>query len=283
MNFDSENESVDLTGQVALVTGGGRGLGRTFATALAAAGAAVAIVARSADQLAETARNIREAGGQVIPFVADVVDQQAATEIVHQVNQHLGPVDLLVNNAGTITPIGPVSETDADPWWRCMEVNLRGPLIYSRAVLDSMTARGAGRIINIASSAGIRNLPYLSAYAVSKAALIRLTEIMAAETREWGIRLFAIEPGTVRTALAEYALESPEGRKYTPWFGQIFEQGRDVPPDDSARLILLLASGKADQLSGRFMTVFDDLREMIDQIEKIEQEALYTLQLRRLR
>ncbi len=144
-----------------------------------------------------------------------------------------------------------------------------------------MIARRRGRIINVASGAGTASIPYMSAYVTSKAALIRLTDILAIETRDYGISVFAIEPGTVRTAMAEHALESPAGRKWMPWFRKIFEEGRDVPTDVGARFVLLLASGKADALSGRFINVADDLVSMIEQAEEIRRNDLYTLRLRK--
>jgi NAD(P)-dependent dehydrogenase (short-subunit alcohol dehydrogenase family) len=122
-----------------------------------------------------------------------------------------------------------------------------------------MIARGGGRIVNVASGAGTFAIPYLGAYVTSKTALIRLTEILALETAPHGVKVFAIEPGTVRTSMAEYALESEEGRRWMPWFGEIFQRGDDVPPDHAADLVILLASGRVDALSGRFFTIKDDV------------------------
>src|SRR5262249_39565144 len=148
---------------------------------------------------------------------------------------------------------------DPDDWWRCQEVNLRGPLLCSRAVLPGMISRRRGRIINVASGAGTRAIPHLSAYVVSKAALIRLTENLAAEVREQGICVFAIQPGTVRTAMAEEALQSPAGQRWLPWFRDVFAQGLDVSPEPATRLVLYLASGQADALSGRFFDAAGDV------------------------
>src|SRR4029079_9248415 len=134
-----------------------------------------------------------------ISVTVDVTDPGAVERMVREVEESLGSVDLLVNNAGSAGPIGPTWVTDPDDWWRCLEVNLRGPMLCSRAVLPGMIARGRGRIVNVASGAGTQAIPNLSAYGVSKTALIRLTEIVAAEVASSGIVLFAIEPGTVRT------------------------------------------------------------------------------------
>jgi NAD(P)-dependent dehydrogenase (short-subunit alcohol dehydrogenase family) len=271
---------VDLAGQVALVTGGGRGIGRAIASALAAAGAAVAVVARSEGELAEVVARIGEAGGRAAAIPTDVSDARAVAAMARAAEATLGPVDLLVNNAGIPGPIGPMWEVDPDAWWRGLEVNLRGPWLCARAVLPGMIARGRGRIVNVASGAGTIAIPYLSSYVVSKAALIRLTEELALEAGALGIRTFAIEPGTVRTAMAEYALDSEDGRRWMPWFRSIFEQGRDVPAEVAARLVVLLASGRADALSGRFFTVADDVLGLVERAVRGDVADLQTLRLR---
>jgi NAD(P)-dependent dehydrogenase (short-subunit alcohol dehydrogenase family) len=269
----------DLTGQVAIVTGGGRGIGKAIALGVAKAGASVAVVARSEDQLAETVREITELGSRAIAVAADVSDPVAVQEMVVEVEKSLGSVDLLVNNAGLAGPIGPTWETDPDAWWRCLEVNLRGPMLCSRAVLPRMIANGGGRIVNVASGAGTFAIPYLGAYVTSKTALIRFTEILALETSTHRIKVFAIEPGTIRTSMAEHALESEEGRRWLPWFGEIFQRGEDVPPDHAADLVVLLASGRADALSGRFLTINDDV---IGLAERAGDKGLGNLQTLRL-
>jgi NAD(P)-dependent dehydrogenase (short-subunit alcohol dehydrogenase family) len=259
MGLDPETHPPDLGGQVALVTGGGRGIGRAIAEALAAAGAAVAVVARSEGQVAEAVESLRRSGARAVAIPADVSDPASVERMAREVERALGPLDLLVNNAGVAGPLGPIAENDPAEWWRCQEVNLRGPFLCARAVLPGMIARRRGRIVNVASGAGTWAIPYLSAYVVSKTALIRLTEVLAAEVAAHGVSAFAIEPGTVRTAMAEHALQSEGGRRWLPWLGAIFDEGRDVPAAVAARLVLLLASGRADPLSGRFFTVADDV------------------------
>jgi NAD(P)-dependent dehydrogenase (short-subunit alcohol dehydrogenase family) len=270
---------IRLTGQVAIVTGGGRGIGRAIAIGLASAGASVAVVARSEDQIAETFDQIVEAGGWAVAVPADVSDSEAVEWMVREVERALGPVTLLVNNAGLAGPIGPTWEAEPGEWWRCLEVNLRGPMLCSRAVLPGMIARGCGRIINVASGAGTLAIPHLGAYVTSKAALIRLTEVMASETADHGIKTFAIEPGTVRTAMAESVLGSEEGRRWMPWFRDVFEQGRDVQPVNAARLVTWIASGRVDALSGRFFTVADDVLGLADRAVRGELGDEQTLRL----
>lgn len=124
-----------------VVTGGGRGLGRAFARALAAGGAAVAVVARSAADLAETVALVERSGGVAHAFPADVTDAAAIEGCLAEIERRLGPVDLLVNNAGVLGPLGPIAETDIADWWQALDVNLRGPLLCTRAALRGMIAR----------------------------------------------------------------------------------------------------------------------------------------------
>src|SRR5262245_52379516 len=131
-----------LTGQVAIVTGGGRGIGKAIALGLAKAGCSVAVVARAHDQLAETVKQVTQPGSRAISVTADDSDPDAVQKMVLEVEETLGSVDLLVNNAGLAGPIGPTWETAPDDWWRCLEVNLRGPMLCSRAVLPGMITRG---------------------------------------------------------------------------------------------------------------------------------------------
>jgi NAD(P)-dependent dehydrogenase (short-subunit alcohol dehydrogenase family) len=281
MSANSTNEQIDLTGQVAIVTGSGRGIGRAMALALAKAGAAVAAVARTESQLAETVALIEQAGGRTIAYSLDVTDQQAVEQMACEVEQQLGPVDLLVNNAGAPALVGPLWEHDPNEWWRCIEVNLRGPYLCSRAILPGMVTRRSGRIITTASGAGLGPWPYSAAYAIAKCAAIRFSENLAAETRQHGICVFSIHPGFVRTAMTEAAAESPEDEK---WLGGLFQKslaaGRDVPPERAADLVLFLASGKADALSGCFISVRDDVAEMVRRAEEIREGELHTLRLR---
>ena len=270
----------ELKGQIAVVTGSGRGIGRAIALTLATAGAYTAVLARSESEVAKTAATIEEAGGRARAFVADVTDAAAVGTAMVEIERALGPVDLLVNNAATQGPMGPFWETDADEWWRTMAVNLRGPMLCSRAVLPKMLSRHAGRIVNIASSAV--PIAYFSSYVTSKTALIRFTETVANELRPFGVSLFAVGPGTVRTDMSEYALNSPEGRKWLPWFRRIFDEGLDVPIERPAQLVLRLATGQADTLTGRFLSVSDDLNLLVRNVEAIEENHLFSLRVRTL-
>lgn len=268
-----------LKGRVVLVTGGGRGIGREIAQTMAAAGAKVAVIARTIPQIHETVELVRQAGGQAEAFAADVTKSDAIEDAVRTIERTLGPVDVLVNNAGTVKPFGPLGSADLNEWWDGVETNLLGPVVCSRAVLPGMTGRRGGRIINVASGGGTIGTPFFSSYVVSKTALIRLTECIALETRPHGVYMFAISPGTVRTEMSEYSLYSQEGKKWLPWFQRIFDEDIQVPAARAAQLVLTLASGRADALSGRFISVFDDVETLLEHAGEIEQQNLYSLKL----
>jgi NAD(P)-dependent dehydrogenase (short-subunit alcohol dehydrogenase family) len=272
--------AVDLRGQVALVTGGGRGLGRAMAEALAAAGAAVAVLARSADELADTVAGIETRGGKAIALPADVTDRTAVEQAVARTESTLGPLDLLVNNAGILAPIGAFWELDPGAWWRVLEINLLGPVLFTRTALPGMVARGRGRIVNVASGAGARPIAGGTAYCSSKAALFRLTDTLAAETEPHGIRVFALVPGVIRTRMTEWLMDDPDAQSWLPQFKPIFDEGRDDPIERVGQLIVRLASGQADALRGRIVSVRDDFEGLLRDAEAIRRDDRYALRLR---
>src|SRR5579864_1178731 len=258
-----DNGAIDLTGQVALVTGGGRGLGTVIARVLAAAGAAVAVMARSEDELADTVAGIAASGGRAAAVPADVTDRAAVERAVAEAERRLGQVDLLVNNAGRAHALDEVSQVDPEDWWRDVEVNLRGPFLCARAVLPGMLARGRGRIINVTSGVGGLPGPGFSGYVVSKAALMRLTDTLAAEVVGSGVAVFAISPSLVRTPGSTYLLASPVMARWAPGLLKAMKEGRDESPEVLARWVVSLASGRADMLSGRFLsTRLDNLDDL---------------------
>lgn len=247
-------EAIDLTGQVALVTGAGRGTGRAIAVALGDAGASVAICDRSEEEMPTTAKEVRARGGIALAVRADVSDRDDVERMVAEVEAEMGPVDLLVNNAGVFGLIAPLVESGPEEWWRAMEVNVRGLLYCSLAVLRGMVERRHGRIVNLASGLGFVASPGLSSYCVSEAALLRLTESLAVEASEHGVQAFAVVPGLVRTAVAEDGASS-RAPGTAEDLQALFEGGADVPPQRAAGLVVRIASGEADALSGRYIEV----------------------------
>ena len=256
---------------VALVTGGGRGIGRGIGLGLAKQGWEVAVTARSADQLSET---VQLAEGRVIAVPADVSNRTSVKALVRSVEFMLGPVSLLVNNAGTAGPLGPFWESNSEDWWRCQEMNLRGPMLCCRELLPGMIARQAGRIINVVSGAGCRAYPDMSAYVVSKTALVRLSEQLALELKPHGVSVFPIMPGLVRTVMSE------EARHHLPFVQKLFDDGLEVTPDVVAKLVLTLASGAADSLSGRLFSVADNVEEIVSRAAEVHANELHLLRVR---
>lgn len=253
---------------------------------MADAGAAVAVNDVTVDRLDETVARIGDRA-TVLPAAADVSDRAAVERMIGYVEGTLGPIDLLVNNVGIARPFGPLASVDPEEWWRTLEVMLRGSFLCTRYALQSMLPRGHGRIVNIASSAGFGPWPNLSAYAVAKAVLIRLTEQVAVETQDQGIAVFAISPGAVRTAMSEEAATSPEVAVLAPnaaaSFQRVFAAGEDIPAERIGRLVVQLATGGADPLSGALIDIKagDDVDEMVAEAEQIRREDFYRLRLRR--
>ncbi len=274
-----------LTGKVVLVSGGGRGLGRLLARTLAAAGASVGLLARSHDELAAAVAEIEQAGGVAAAAAVDVSDRTTIAAAVSSLRDVLGPADVLINNAGVQGPAGAMWDVNPQEWWRTFEINLGGAAALTSIVLPEMITSGRGRILNVTSHAGVYRWPLLSAYAASKAALVKLTETLAVETRPHGVTVLSVDPGLLPIGLGDPVRgdsadpASPAGRVYG-WVRERLESGHGADPEHAARLILQLAAGRGDRLSGRHLTVNDDLDALLDRIEQIEADDLHTLRLR---
>jgi NAD(P)-dependent dehydrogenase (short-subunit alcohol dehydrogenase family) len=275
-----------LAGSVALVTGAGRGIGRVVAEAFAAAGAAVALVARSADELAETVQSIEATGGNAAATAADVTDRAGLSAAVAGLRRLLGPIDLLVNNAGILGPIAPLWELDVDAWWTTMEVNLRGIVLCCQLVLPEMVGAGHGRIINITSQAGAHRWPLASGYSVSKAAVIKLTENLALETRRHGVGVFSVHPGLLPIGMSETIGATPPRTRHEAlirtWALNELAQGRGADPERAVELVVRLAAGDGDSLSGRHLSVDDDLDAVLARLAEVRARDLYVMRPERL-
>jgi NAD(P)-dependent dehydrogenase (short-subunit alcohol dehydrogenase family) len=267
-----------LDGQVALVTGGGRGIGAALAGALADCGAAVALVARSREQVQDVAAAIGGRGGRAVGYPADVSEPSKVEEVVAAVRADLGPVGILVNAAGVMAPVGPDWEVDPREWWHTLEVNLFGTFLCARAVLPGMLREGRGTIVNVSSSAAYTLQPYTSAYGVSKAAITSHTACLAQSAGAHGVRVFAFAPGFVRTRMTERLASAPAGR---PWLGGLaraLEEGRVTPMERVIEVFLRLVAGEADFLAGRHVDAREDLSAIIAARTAVEQANLLVLQ-----
>src|SRR4051794_22417167 len=182
---------VSLQG-VAIVTGAGRGFGKAIAMRLAREGYAVALTARTQSQIDEVAAEIRRLGGRALALAGDVTDRQGVDRVITEAERQLGPIMLLINNAGVPGPFGPIWAVDPEEWWASQAVHIRAPLLFLRAVLPGMIQRRAGRIIVVSAKASRLVAANLSAYCVGKIAQTRIVEEVAVETRELGISAFAI-------------------------------------------------------------------------------------------
>jgi NAD(P)-dependent dehydrogenase (short-subunit alcohol dehydrogenase family) len=269
--------------QVAIVTGASRGIGRAIAQRCAEEGAKVALVARTASKLEELAAEIRDEGGVAMAIPTDVTDHAAVAAMVRQVEEELGPTHLLVANAGAFYAIGPTWEVDPATWWADVTINLLGVFLCCREVVPGMVARKKGRVITLIGGGTDMPLPYGSAYAASKAAVMRLTENLAVELKEHGVKAFALRPGFVRTTMSEHQL-SGEGRRWLPNTAQRFDEGKDVPATMAGDLVVEFASGRFDALTGRYIRVNDYKGDNLDEVEaripEILEKDLRTLRMR---
>jgi len=257
----------ELPGQIALVTGGGRGIGANVARELADAGMRVAVAARTGGQVERVAQEI-----DGLALEVDVSNERSVARMVEDTARELGPIDLLVNNAGITSPSGapPIWEERPEDWWQVFEVNLLGAYLCCRAVLPGMVKRGHGRIVNVGSGAGY--LPVTpgnvggTAYGPSKAALYRFGELLAGQLGQYGVSVFTISPGLVRSALTEELADD------APW----------TPPELAPRLVRALASGRADRLSGRYIHAeHDDIEDLIGRADEIVENDRHAIRLRR--
>jgi len=261
-----------LAGHVAIVTGAGRGFGRAIARRYAKEGAAVALTARSADELEAAADEIRKSGGRALALRADVASRADIDNAVAETERTLGPVSILVSNAGVPGPFGPIWVNDPDKWWKAQEVHIKGPQMLLHAAMPGMIARRRGCVIFVSAIASHLTVGNLSAYIVGKTAQRRLAELVAFEGKEHNVAAFSIDPGLVATQLMEDTLNSPDAQRWLPGMverlGQFkHESGNDADLARCAQRCVDLASGRYDAMSGGYFELPDDLDEMLAEKE----------------
>jgi 3-oxoacyl-[acyl-carrier protein] reductase len=273
-----------LGDRAAIITGASQGLGKAIATHFVRAGASVLLTARGEELLQQvqqelTALTIRP-GQQVLSMRGDVVAPDSCRAIVQYAQEALQSLTVLVNNAGVYGPMGPIEEVDWPAWVEALHINLFGTVLMCRAVIPQFRARGYGKIINLSGGGATAPLPYISAYAAAKAAVVRLTETFAEELRDAHVDVNAIAPGALNTRLLEEVLAAGPDRVGQGFYERSLKQRDEggVPLERGADLAVFLASAASDGISGRLLSaVWDDWAHLPDKREQLTQSDIYTL------
>ncbi|KAG4030094.1 hypothetical protein MFRU_013g01180 [Monilinia fructicola] len=280
-SIEPEQFKESLAGKVALVTGSGRGIGKHIAYALAKSGASVTITGRTKNQVDETTEELSKSfpSVKVIGFIGDVCKRSDLERLVEEVTTKLGPIDILINNAGTNTFM-PFHITDADEWWKQMEINVKAPIELTRIVLPSMQERNSGIIIFTSSRAAGADLPWASGYSCAKTAITRFGGVLQTELNtlqevtfgfeENGISVFSIHPGEIKTALHQTAYPE-KTRVEAPYVIEMMAKLHKSHPEFSIDLpawtCVYLAAGKGSSLRGRLVDCTRDLEEVTKFVE----------------
>ena len=241
-----------IQGKVAIVTGASRGIGRAIAHGLSEAGAKVVLSSRKLEDLQKVAEEIRRKGGDAFPIAAHNGRIADLENLVKKTVEHYGTIDILVNNAATNPVFGPIIQVEESAWDKIMEVNVKGAFFLSRSAAQVMGEKGGGVIVNIASSAGLRPMPFLGAYSVSKAGVVMLTKVLAVEWAGLKIRVNAVAPGIIETRFSEALwknetiLEEVQKRQPIPRVGQ---------PEEIVGAVLFLASPASSYMTGEVMVI----------------------------
>lgn len=242
----------DMSGKVAIITGGSRGIGFAMAEALAGAGAQVVLSARKQDALDEAARKISENGGEAVGIAAHTGDQAAIDTLIEDVIARYGRIDVLINNAATNPHFGPILTAEESQWDKILDVNVKGYFRMVKACVPHMEAVGGGSVINVASVAGLQPQPMMGVYSVSKAAVIMLTQTLAAELAGIGVRVNCIAPGFVKTKFSSALWSNPSVEKALT---KAIPQGRVAEPGEIAGMALYLASEASSFTTGGVFVV----------------------------
>jgi NAD(P)-dependent dehydrogenase (short-subunit alcohol dehydrogenase family) len=272
-----------LQGRRALVTGASQGFGLATAHAFVAEGASVAICARTSADVEKAREELAHAappGVRVLAQKADVSDPQEVRELVRRVVDELGGIDVLVCNAGVYGPKGSVEQVDWDEWALAFAINVYGTVLVCREALASMKPQRRGKIIILSGGGATKPLPNLSAYAASKAAIVRFGETLAEETREFGIQVNSIAPGALNTRLLREVLDAGPEKMGHRFYEQMEKQEREggTPLSRGAALCVFLASSASDAITGRLIAAVWDPWETLDtKADELGSTDIYTL------
>ena len=246
---------MSLKDKVAIITGAGRGLGRSVALAFGRQGAKIVLAARSKEEIDHVAEQLRSLRKDAIAIPTDVADEGQVNQLVKKTLELYGTVDILVNNAGARGSIGPIHHTSLSDWEQALKVNLTSAFLCSKAVLPTMMSKKGGKIINVATTMTPR--PNLTPYMVAKAGLIQFAKQLSRELKDYNIQVNVIHPGVIDTRMQEELRKAGTKAIGTDMFERLKEEGILQSPDEPAKLILFLASTAADGINGEYLS-FDD-------------------------
>jgi 3-oxoacyl-[acyl-carrier protein] reductase len=272
-----------LAGRAAIVTGGSHGLGLEIARAFVTAGARVVVCARNTEALDRARADLESVAAHadaVATIAADVSDPESVERLVAFAVERFSQIHVLVNNAGVYGPKGLVEEVSWDEWEHAVRVNLFGSVLCSRAVLPHFRANGYGKIVQLSGGGATSPLPRLSAYAASKAAVVRFAETLAEELRGTGTDVNAVAPGALNTRLLDEVLDAGPNRVGESFYERALEQrsAGGTPLDLPARLVVFLASAASDGLTGKLISApWDPWEEFPGHIEDLRTSDVYTL------
>ena len=274
----------ELEGKTALITGAGRGIGQAIALAYAREGARLSLGARSVSELEETADECRKLDAEVLITSTDVTDANQVEGLVAATAERYSTIDILINNAGIGGPVGVLQDNDLDAWINTVQINLIGVYLCCRAVVPVMKRQNAGRIVNLSGAGAANAWANMSAYCSSKAAVVRLTEVLALELADTKITVNALGPGSVHTRMWDEMTEdaAKAGADLIHEVGLRVTSGGGASIDRCADLAVWLAGSGADGLSGRIISAFnDDFESLTPRIPEIMASDLYTMRVER--
>lgn len=271
-----------LTGRAALITGASRGLGFEVARQFLLAGADVFLSARNADSLEEARRSLDALvpGRRAAAMAGDVASDADVARVAEAALAAFPDLQILVNNAGVYGPMGPIDQVDLAAWRRAVEINLFGPVLMTRALVPHFKRRGGGKIIQMSGAGATRPLPNISAYAASKAAVVRFAETMADELRPFHVDVNAVAPGALNTRMLDEVIQAGPGAVGPAFHARALAQQADggTPPARGAELCVFLASAASDGITGKLIAaVWDPWPALPDHRADLDRTDVYTI------